>query len=76
MHVLAYAVLALFRQHLLAGTALASTTFDTIRLRLLKVAARVRRSVRRLWFHLATGWPGQPLFELVQARVHAVKPSG
>jgi hypothetical protein len=76
LHVLAYALLALFRQHLLAGTALATATFDTIRLRLLKVAARVRHSVRRLWFHLASGWPGQPLFELVQARVHAVKPSG
>jgi hypothetical protein len=76
LHVLAYALFALFRQHLLAGTALATATFDTIRLRLLKVAARVRHSVRRLWFHLATGWPGQPLFELVQARVHAVKPSG
>jgi len=76
LHVLAYAVLALFRQHLLATTALATATFDTIRLRLLKVAARVRRSARRLWFHLATGWPGQPLFELVQARVCALKPSG
>jgi hypothetical protein len=29
---------------------------------LLKVAGRVIRSVRRLWFHLASHWPGQDLF--------------
>jgi hypothetical protein len=43
---------------------LATATIGTIRLQLLKVAGRVRRSVRRLWFHLASHWPGQPLFSL------------
>jgi hypothetical protein len=62
LHSLALLVLAYFRRDVLAGTHLASATIGTIRLQLLKVAARVRRSVRRLWFHLASYWPGQSLF--------------
>ena len=59
----------------LRGTALASATIGTIRLRLLKVGARVVRSVRRLWFHLATGWPGQPLLLLVVDRLAEISGS-
>ena len=66
LHALAYDLLHLFRLRVLAGTPLATATLGTVRLRLLKLGARVVRSVRRWWFHLATGWPGQPLF------VHAV----
>lgn len=46
-------LLAYFRRAVLAGTRLASATIGTIRLRLLQVAERVVRSVRRVWFHLA-----------------------
>jgi hypothetical protein len=60
--------LAYFRRAVLAGTRLASATIGTIRLHLLKVAERVVRSVRRLWFHLASSWPGQPLFNGVSSR--------
>ena len=62
LHSLALLVLAYFRRAVLAGTRLATATIGTIRLHLLKVAGRVVRSVRRLWFHLASSWPGQPLF--------------
>lgn len=62
LHTLAHLLLGYFRRSVLAGTTLADATVGTIRLRLLKVAGRVCRSVRRLWFHLASGWPGQPLF--------------
>ena len=62
LHSLALLLLAYFRRTVLAGTRLASATVGTIRLHLLKVAGRVVRSVRRLWFHLASHWPGQPLF--------------
>jgi hypothetical protein len=61
-HSIALCVLAYFRRDVLAPTPLATATIGTIRLQLLKVAARVRRSVRRLWFHLASHWPGQSLF--------------
>ncbi len=62
LHSLALLLLAYFRRGVLAGTRLATATIGTIRLQLLKVAGRVRRSVRRLWFHLASSWPGQSLF--------------
>ncbi len=62
LHSLALLLLAHFRRAVLAGTRLASATIGTIRLHLLKVAARVVRSVRRLWFHLASHWPGASLF--------------
>ena len=62
LHSLALLLLAYFRRAVLAGTRLASATIGTIRLHLLKVAGRVVRSVRRVWFHLASHWPGQPLF--------------
>jgi hypothetical protein len=62
LHSVALLLLAYFRRGVLAGTPLATATIGTIRLHLLKVAGRVCRSVRRLWFHLASHWPGQPLF--------------
>jgi len=62
LHSLALLLLTYFRRAVLAGTRLASATIGTIRLHLLKVAGRVVRSVRRVWFHLASHWPGQPLF--------------
>jgi hypothetical protein len=76
LHALAYNLLVLFRRHALRGTALATATIGTIRLRLLKVGARVRRSVRRLWFHLASGWPGQALLLAVLDRVAALRAPG
>lgn len=62
LHGLTYNLLTLFRQHALARTRLARASIGTIRLRLLKIGARVKRTTRRWWFHLASGWPGQPLF--------------
>ncbi len=62
LHAITYNLFVLFRRHMLRGTQLANATIDSIRLRLLKVGARVQRSVRRVWFHLASGWPGQLLF--------------
>jgi len=76
LHALAYNLLVLFRRLALRGTALASATIGTIRLRLLKVGARVCRSVRRLRFHLASGWPGQPLLLAVLDRVAAIPEPG
>ena len=72
LHTLALLLLAYFRRRVLAGTRLATATIATIRVQLLKVAGRVCRSVRRLWFHLASHWPGEPLFtHCHQARARA-----
>jgi Transposase DDE domain group 1 len=76
LHALAYNLLVLFRRLALRGTALASATIGTIRLRLLKVGARVRRSVRHLWFHLASGWPGQPLLLDILDRIADLRAPG
>jgi len=62
LHTLAHLLLAYFRRRVLPRTALANATVATLRLRLFKVGARVRRTVRKLWFHLASHWPGQDLF--------------
>jgi hypothetical protein len=75
LHALAYDLLQLFRQRVLTGTALASATLGTVRLRLLKLGARVVRSVRRWWFHCASGWPGQPLFLVVHRRLRTLRAS-
>jgi hypothetical protein len=75
LHALAYDLLHLFRLRVLAGTPLATATLGTVRLRLLKLGARVVRSVRRWWFHLATGWPGQPVFLAVHQHLRTLRAS-
>jgi hypothetical protein len=43
-------------REMLAGTELATASVQTIRSRLIKIGARVRRTVRRVWVHLAEGF--------------------
>jgi len=73
LHALTYNLLVLFRRYVLGGTQLALAAIDSIRLRLFKVGARVQRTARRLWFHIATGWPGQPLFDEIITRLGALR---
>lgn len=74
LYATAYNLLVLFRRLVLCGTQLARATVSTIRVRLLKVGARVKHTARRLWFHLATGWPGRSVFEQALARIDALGP--
>ena len=67
LHTLAFALLAYFRHWRLALTPLARATVATIRAHLLKVGARVVRTVRRIWVHLASGWPGRATFVTAHA---------
>jgi hypothetical protein len=64
LHTLAYNLMRLLR-HWLQGTALEKAETATIRFKLFKVGARVQVTVRRIWFHLASGWPYREL--LLQA---------
>jgi DDE family transposase len=73
LHALTYNLLVLFRRYVLGGTQLALAAIDSVRLRLFKVGARVQRTVRRLWFHIATGWAGQPLFREIIKRLRALR---
>jgi hypothetical protein len=56
----------------LGGTELAAAQVGTIRLKLLKVAARVIGSVRRVAFHLASSYPYRELFRRAHARLMGV----
>lgn len=56
LHTAAYVLLFRLRQRL-ARTPLATSQMDTLRLKLLKIGARVQVSARRIWFHLASGHP-------------------
>jgi len=56
LHSAAYVLLQAMRAAL-AGTELACAQVETLRLRLLKVGARVVESVRRVWVHLPSAYP-------------------
>ncbi|MEO8335642.1 MAG: IS1380 family transposase [bacterium] len=62
----AYLLLHALRRLALAGTPLARAQCQTIRLTLLKIGARLRITVRKVWLALASGCPHAALF----ARVH------
>jgi hypothetical protein len=63
----AYTLLAALRQFGLQGTEMAQARCDTIRLKLLKLGAAVRTTVRRVWISLSESCPYQRVF----AQVHA-----
>lgn len=73
LHSAAYVLMHHLRRQL-AGTELANAQFDTIRLRLLKVGARVRQSVRRVLVEAASNYPGQHLWTLLHERM-AIAPA-
>ncbi len=71
----AYLLLERLRALGLAGTELAQATAGSVRLRLLKVAAQVRISVRRVYVQLSTAYPLQAVFRLCHRRLMGL-PSG
>ncbi len=68
----AYVLVQALRREALAGTELAEAQVGTIRLKLLKVAARVVLTARRAVFHLASSYPYRELFRRVQERLRVV----
>jgi Transposase DDE domain group 1 len=65
----AYVLMEAVRRLGLSGTQLERAQVSTIRLRLLKVAAVVMVSVRRVYLRLASGFPLQDLFATVLQRL-------
>lgn len=61
----AYTLLAALRQFGLQGTEMAQARCDTIRLKLLKLGASVRTTVRRVWISLSESCPYQRVFAQV-----------
>ena len=68
----AYLLVERVRAWGLAGTELASATVGTVRLKLLKVAAQVNVSVRRVYVRLSSSYPWQGLFRLCHRRLMAL----
>ena len=68
---MAYVLLCALRRIALAHTRLARASCGSIRLKLLKIAALVRISVRRIKFAMASGCPYQGEFRTAHARLSA-----
>src|SRR5436309_2505634 len=68
----AYLLLERLRTQGLAGTELERATVGTIRLKLLKVAAQVRISVRRVYVQMSSAFPLQELLGLCHRRLMAI----
>jgi hypothetical protein len=74
---LAYLLLERLRALGLAGTELAQATVGSVRLKLLKVAAQVRVSVRRVYVQWSSAYPLRDLFRLCHRRLMRLAlPSG
>lgn len=65
----AYTLLDGVRRLGLIGTEWAAARVDTIRLKLIKIAARVRVTARRVVYHLASSCPAESLFRQVLSRL-------
>ena len=79
-HTLAYALVVLHREATAALPEVAQAEVNTLRLRLWKVAAEVKTSVRRIWFHFSATWPYRQLWrqvrEALQQFVEQVREAG
>ena len=68
---IAYVLLQTLRRTALAGTELAKAQCGTIRLKLLKIGAQIRVTVRKVWVSLSEGYPHAALFAQVLATLEA-----
>jgi len=68
----AYLLMQALRRLGLKGTELAKAQCITLRLKLLKIGALMRITVRKVWVSLAGGYPYQELFRQVYAQLQAV----
>jgi len=71
---IAYVLLEALRRLGLAGTELAEAQCQTIRLKLLKIGALVRVTVRKVWAKLSSGSPYAAVFRRVHANLARLRP--
>jgi Transposase DDE domain group 1 len=65
--VMAYVLMSGLRRLGLKATELAQAQVFTIRTKLLKIGARVRVTVRKVWISMASSYPWQGLYQQVWA---------
>ena len=53
----------------LAGTEFERSSMETLRLKLIKVGARIRSTARRLWIHCASGYPYKHIWDHLHRRL-------
>jgi hypothetical protein len=68
----AYCLMQALRRLGLRSTAMAQAQCDTIRVKLLKIGASIRISVRKVWIALSSSYPGAALFREICARLRAL----
>ena len=71
---IAYTLLQTLRRIGLKGTSMATARCDTIRLKLLKLGAQVRVTVRKVWVSFSQAYPYRQLFHEVLANLRRVMP--
>lgn len=71
----AYTLLNALRRLGLKGTDLARAQCGTIRLKLLKIGAQIRVTVRKVWVSLAESYPYRNVFHQVYDRLRALYPT-
>jgi Transposase DDE domain group 1 len=69
---IAYCLMEALRRLGLKGTEMARAQCSTIRLRLLKIGAQIRITVRRIWISMAAGHPAVSLFEQAWRNLHLI----
>jgi hypothetical protein len=69
---LAYTLMQGLRREGLVGTSMARARSDTIRLKLLKIGAAVRVTVRRVWVEMSSSYPLQDIFRAVRRRLEGL----
>jgi hypothetical protein len=73
LHSAAYVLMHSLRENILKGTELAQAQFDTIRLKILKVGAKVREMKTRIKLHLPSSFPYKSIFYKASAVFSAIR---
>lgn len=68
----AYVLMQWLRNFALKGTVMAKSQCFTIRLKLFKIGAQIRLSVRKVWVSMSYGYPFGEILEKVLARLHQI----
>jgi len=71
---IAYTLMQTLRRIGLKGTSMATARCDTIRLKLLKLGAQIRVTVRKVWVSFSQAYPYRQLFHEVLANLRRVTP--
>jgi len=71
---IAYLLMNELRDRVLSSTDLANARCETIRLRVLKIAAHVRITARRVWISMSSSYPWQHRFRRILGLIQRIEP--